>query len=417
MTRAQPNATTEWVARRLADTRWDPVQQCSINAGVTEEWSPPESPFEPEELAGALAPFAEATMLPARAYCDPDVYAFEQEHWYGRDWVCVGRASDVREVGSWFVAPLGPAGVIVVRDDDGALRAVHNVCRHRGVKIIDGCGRAAQSFTCPYHAWTYDLRGRLVGVPGLGGRESVEREVLGLRPAQVDTFGGFVFVSLAWDTLSLRDWLDDLPAQFAGIPLGDLVLGRRTTSEVHANWKLLMENFAESYHFGPVHPALEKQTPSRRAETLDSRGPWQGGWMPLATGHETVSTDGRTHGRPLLRKDGAARHGVLDYVVWPNLFLSLQPDYLLAYRIEPVSECASRVTLDVLFDPAAARDGEVDAPDVYEFWERTNAQDFAIVARQQVGISSPGYTPGRFTSMEEGVYEFDKIAAERYADP
>jgi Rieske 2Fe-2S family protein len=235
---------------------------------------------------------------------------------------------------------------------------------------------------------------------------------------QLETFGGFVFVNLAWDTVSLAVWLDDLCAQFEGISLDALLLGRRTSHVVGANWKLLMENFAESYHFGPVHPDLERRTPSRAAEGLDSRGPWQGGWMPLATGSETVSTDGSRHGRTLLRKEGVERHGVLDYVVWPNLFLSLQPDYLLAYRLEPLGPDRTRVVLDVLFDPAsAAADGRVDAPDVYEFWEVTNGQDFAICERQQVGIASPGYVPGRYTPPEEGAYEFDKIAAERYTDP
>ena len=359
-------------------------------------------------------------MLPARAYCDPEVFAFEREHWFGRDWVCVGRTSEVANVGTWFVAPLGPAGVVVVRSEDGVVRAVHNVCRHRGVKLLDGCGRGASRILCPYHAWSYDLRGRLVSAPWTRDVPGFDREVLGLRPAQLETFGGFVFVDLAWDTLSLREWLDDLPAQFDGIPLEELVLGHRASYLVSANWKLLMENFAESYHFGPVHPELERQTPSRLAESLDSRGPWQGGWMPLASSSETVSTDGSRHGRTLLRRRGKQepeRHGVLDYVVWPNLFLSLQPDYLLAYRLEPLSLDRTRVVLDVLFDPASARDGGVDAPDVYDFWDVTHRQDFAICERQQVGIASPGYVPGRYTPPEEGAYEFDKIAAQRYTDP
>jgi glycine betaine catabolism A len=376
------------------------------------DWSPPESPFAPEEVAGALRPLPEATMLPARAYCDPAVFAFERLHWFGRDWVCVGRASDVPSVGSWFVAPLGPAGVIVVRSEDGSLRGLHNVCRHRGVKLLDGCGAGASRILCPYHAWSYDLRGRLVSAPWTRDVPGFDREVLGLRPVQAEVFGGFVFLNLAWDTVSLGDWLDDLPAQFDGIPLGDLVVGRRSTHDVAANWKLLMENFAESYHFGPVHPDLERQTPSRKAEGLDSRGPWQGGWMPLVEGRETVSTDGSRHGRPLLRKEGAHRDGVLDYVIWPNLFLSLQPDYLLAYRLEPIAADRTRVVLDVLFDPAAGA-----ATDVYAFWDTTNAQDFAICERQQEGIASPGFAPGCYTPPEEGAYEFDKIAAERYADP
>jgi Rieske 2Fe-2S family protein len=385
-------------------------------------WVPPESPFSREEVAGPLRPLEEAEMLPARAYCAADVFDFEQEHWFGRDWLCVGRESDAASVGSWFVARRSPtsAGAIVVRSEDGSLRAVHNVCRHRGMTLLDGCGVGVSRIVCPYHAWSYDLRGRLVSAPATRQIPGFDREVLGLRPVQLETFGGFVFINLAWDTVSLRDWLDDLPAQFDGIPLEGLVLGRRASYDVAANWKLLMENFAESYHFGPVHSRLERHTPSRQAESLDSRGPWQGGWMPLAPGSETVSTDGKRHGRALLRTQGAHRHGVLDYVVWPNLFLSLQPDYLLAYRLEPLSATRTRVVLDVLFDAASgasAAGAAIEAPDVFDFWDGTNREDFAICEGQQLGIASPGYVPGRYTPQEEGVYEFDKIAAERYADP
>jgi Rieske 2Fe-2S family protein len=177
-----------------------------------------------------------------------------------------------------------------------------------------------------------------------------------------------------------------------------------------------MENFAEAYHFGPVHPQLQRVTPSHRAESLLSMGPWQGGWMPVRDGAETVSTDGKRHGRPLLRKSGAHATGALDYVLFPNLFLSLQPDYLLAYRLSPSAHDETRVTFDVLFDPGASSEGRVDAPDVYDFWKVTNAQDFAICEQQQRGIASPGFVPGRYMPAEEGVHEFDKIVAQRFLE-
>ena len=139
--------------------------------------------------------------------------------------------------------------------------------------------------------------------------------------------------------------------------------------------------------------------------------------MPLRPDAETVSLDGRRHGRPLLRKIGAQAHGALDYLLFPNLFLSLQPDYLLAYRLAPMSHEETRVTFDVLFDRDARDDrGVVAAADVYDFWKVTNEQDFAVCERQQRGVSSPGFTPGRYTPVEEGVHEFDKIVAARYAE-
>jgi phenylpropionate dioxygenase-like ring-hydroxylating dioxygenase large terminal subunit len=376
---------------------------------------PSESPFEPEELAGVLLPMGQAATLPGRAYSDPAVFAFERDAWFSRDWLYVGRASDAGAPGAWFIAPLTAAGVLVVRDAGGALRAFHNVCRHRGATLVGpapACGTGASHIGCPYHGWTYALDGRLVVAPGIESTNGIE-----LRPVRLEELGGFLFASLAWDTPPLLQWLDDLPAQLDGIPTTSLAVGHTTRTEVAANWKLLMENFAESYHFGPVHPQLEAKTPSALAVGLESRGPWQGGYMPLAEGFETVSTDGRRHGRVPLRKFGPRKKGALDYLLFPNLFLSLQPDYLLSYRLEPMAHDRTRVVFEVLFDPGSAQEGSFDAPDVYDFWQLTNSQDFSICERQQQGVSSPGYLPGKYTSVEEGVHEFDKIVAARYADP
>jgi Rieske 2Fe-2S family protein len=330
--------------------------------------------------------------------------------------VCVGRASDVADPGAWFVAEVGAGRVVVVSGDDGVLRAFHNVCRHRGTPLLEGRGGGATCIRCPYHAWSYDLRGRLVRTLVRGEADTLAPAEKDLRPVRLDAFGGFLFVSLEPVGPSLSDWLSDLPSQFEGVPLGSLVLGRRTETVVHANWKLLMENFAEAYHFGPVHPALQRLTPSRRAISLLSLGPWQGGWMPLRGGAETVSKDGSRHGRPLLREVGAHAAGALDYVLFPNLFVSLQPDYLLAYRLSPSSHEETRVTFDVLFGRGAGEAGHVAAADVYDFWQTTNAQDFAICERQQIGISTPGFVPGRYMPAEEGVHEFDKIVAQRLAE-
>jgi Rieske 2Fe-2S family protein len=375
----------------------------------------PRCPLSGVDVEGTLRPLTEARMLPKRAYVDPEVFAFERERWWGTDWVCVGRASDVTSPGQWFVATVGGAELLVVAGDDGVARAFHNVCRHRGVPLLEGRGAGACRIRCPYHAWSYDLRGRLDRARGMEDVPSFDRGEHGLASVRLQAWGGFLFASLAAEGPSLAAWLNDLPTQLEDVALGGLVIGFRMETAVRANWKLLMANFAESYHFGPLHPQLEGLTPSRHAESLLSIGPWQGGWMPLRRGAETVSRDGKLHGRPLLRATGV-QPGALDYVLFPNLFLSLQPDYLLAYRLAPSSHEETRVSFEVLFAPGAAREGLVEAPDVYDFWKETNAQDFAMCERQQRGIASAGFTSGRYAPAEEGAHEFDKIVAQRYAE-
>src|SRR5580692_1170681 len=206
---------------------------------------PSESPFEPEELASVLLPMGLAKTLPGRAYTEPAVFAFEHDAWFSRDWLYVGRASDANEPGTWFVAPLTAAGVIIARDGGGTLRAFHNVCRHRGTPLLPplcASGAGASQFRCPYHGWTYGLDGRLLQ-PGPAPKEE---DAPSLLPVRLEQLGGFLFVSLAWDGPPLLDWLDDLPAQLEGIPLAKLAVGHATRTEVAANWKLIMENFAES---------------------------------------------------------------------------------------------------------------------------------------------------------------------------
>ncbi len=198
-----------------------------------------------------LAPLDEATMLPARAFLDPDVFAHEQAAWFDHDWVCVGRSADVPRPGDWFVAPAakGP-GVLVVRGEDGVLRAFHNLCTHRGVMLQpasegDNAGTCA-SFRCPYHGWSFHLDGQLAKAPGVGSLPRFDAPGRALRPVRLEQSGGLLFTSLAGEGPSLAAWLDDLPAQLEGIPLADLVRGHRARHTVRANWKLLMENFAES---------------------------------------------------------------------------------------------------------------------------------------------------------------------------
>ncbi len=139
--------------------------------------------------------------------------------------------------------------------------------------------------------------------------------------------------------------------------------------------------------------------------------------MPFAPGARTVSPDGKRNGRPLLRESGPEIRGVLDYLLFPNLFLSLQPDYLLTYRLEPAAVDLTYVVFEILFHPRFAGDADFVSADVVAFWETTNRQDFVVCERQQIGIAAPAYVPGPYIAEEEGMYEFDKIAAQRYVDP
>jgi len=149
------------------------------------------------ELAAVRRPFLGASLLPGRAYHAADIYEVERSRWFGRDWQCIGREEDAAEAGAYFVAEVDTEPLIIVRGRDGVLRAFYNVCRHRGTAVVEEqCGQAVR-FQCPYHAWIYDLDGRLIRAKHTEDLEDFAFEGYGLASVRLETWNGFVFVSLA----------------------------------------------------------------------------------------------------------------------------------------------------------------------------------------------------------------------------
>lgn len=370
------------------------------------------SPLTRAEVASVLAPLDHARPLPARAFVDEEVFAFEEARVFGRSWICVGRADEVELPGQWLRETVGGEPVLVVRGPDLRLRAFFDVCRHRGASLVGraSCGRTAR-LECPYHGWTYELDGRLRVAPFVA--PTLDRTKHGLREVHVDVWRGFVFVTLDGDAPALETWLGATPPWLTSDVLTSLRRGRRSSYEVAANWKLLVENFQESHHFTRVHRALEALTPTAEARSWLTSGPWLGGTMEIADA-ETVSLDGSRHGRPLLvPSDGKGI--VFDAMLFPSLLTSLQPDYLLTYRLTPLEAARTRVTADVYFHPAAFVPG-FDPSDVYGFWDRVNAEDRAICEDQQANARSRGFDPVCYVTVEEGMHAFDRMVATIHAE-
>ena len=369
-------------------------------------------PLTSAELDAVLAPFERACPLPARVYCDEAVLAYERRAIFDRSWLCVGREDDVRAPGSFLRAPITEEGILVVRGADLELRAFYNVCRHRATLLVDeACGRARQ-FACPYHGWTYELNGALSHAPH--APSSFDRSAHGLRAVRVGTWQGFVFVTLDESAASLPQFLGDVPSWLAEANLTAVELAHRVEYEVKANWKLLVENFQESHHFSRIHPALERLTPNENARSVLTDGPWLGGIMDLAEGVETVSMSGSRSGRPFVAPV-AHRRRIHDAMLFPLLLTSLQPDYLLTYRLHAVTPARTRVIAETYVHPAAALASAESAHDVVAFWERVNDEDRAICERQQIGMGSRGYAPSRYAAVEDGVHAFDRLVARAYS--
>jgi Rieske 2Fe-2S family protein len=373
-------------------------------------------PIAPEEVAQVRRPVDQARMLPPRVFHDPAVFEYEQDAWFSRTWLCAGRDEDAAQPGDYFLARIAGEAVVVVRGTDGALRAFHNVCRHRGSVLLEAQQGHLVRFQCPYHAWTYGLDGELHHAGHTDGLVDFAPEQNGLVPVRLATWQGFVFLSREPEPPSLDRLLDDLWAQIDRYPIASLRRAHRIEYQVRANWKVIGENYSECYHCPGVHPQLNRLTPYDRGRNLESTGPWAGGWMHLAEGADTMSTDGRRRDRPALRGlDADDLRRIYYFLLWPNLLLSLHPDYVMTHQVWPVDAESSRVVCEWLFDPDTMAAPGFDPSDAIEFWDLTNRQDWRVCELQQAGTRSAAYSPGRYSLMEDMVHAFDVMCADRYA--
>lgn len=368
-------------------------------------------------LEAVLAPLERATPLPSWAYVDAAIFDLEREAIWARAFRCVAREDDVAPPGAFLRAPLTSAGVLVVRGPDLACRGFHDVCPHRGAPVALGDMGRASALRCPYHGWRFDLAGRLVDEGAAPLPERCARADFGLAPVRVDALHGLLFATLDAGAPPIERALAGAPERLARTSPRHTRLARRVTYDVAANWKLVVENFQESCHFPGVHPALEALTPTRRAGSILGDGAWLAGTMELDGDAETVSTTGRLDGRPLLvGTTEADRRTVLDALAFPSLLVSVQPDYLLTYLIAPIDVARTRVTADLALHPAALRPGEPCPPSLAEFWDKVNAEDRAIVERQQLGHASGAYVPRAFSTVEDGVHAFQGRVARALLD-
>jgi Rieske 2Fe-2S family protein len=376
----------------------------------------PSSPLTAQELAAVRREYRSASLLPPRVFHDPAVLDFEREHWFARDWVAVGREEEAANPGEYFLADVAGESVIVVRGQDGQLRAFYNVCRHRGTPILEqDCGKLVR-FQCPYHAWVYDLEGQLQRAKHTDDLIEFEPAENSLVPVRCETWQGFVFLSLDAAAEPLHAFLSDLVDHFDRFDFSALRRARRLEYDVQANWKAIAENYSECLHCPGVHPQLNRLTPYDLGGDYEGVGPWKGGWMELVGPAETMSLDGANHGRaPLPGMEAEDLRRIYYYVLWPNLLVSLHPDYLMVHHVWPVEPGQSKVYCDFYFDPATMEDPAFDPEDAIGFWDQTNRQDWHVCELQQRGTRSRAYTAGRYTNQEDSVHAFDLMCADRYA--
>ena len=367
------------------------------------------------DLASVRLPIERASTLPGFCYHDAGVFEREVETIFSDMWVCVGRAEELPEPGDYLNLKLGRERILLVRDTSGLLNAFYNVCRHRGsVLITEERGRGLRGIQCPYHAWTYALDGSLRKAPHMEESRDFDTRQFGLNRLRLEAWEGFLFVSLRPDITPLRDHLGALAARFASHRMGDLKRGRLARYTVEANWKILCDNYSECYHCALIHPELNRVSHYRSGQIDLINDAVVGGWMELRQADfQTMTLSGRTGRPPIEGLDPEERGRIHYYIVYPNMLLSLHPDYVMTHVLWPLSPGRTEVVCEFLFDPQAMTQPGFDPSDAFDFWDLTNRQDWRACELTQMGVQSAGYDRGRLSPLEWMTHAFDNFVADR----
>jgi len=365
---------------------------------------------------GALAPLQQAQTLPGRFYWDPDIYARELEAIFYRSWLYVCREEDLPSPGSYVTRAIGNENLILVRDERGEAHAFYNVCRHRGSRLLkEEAGQGLKNIRCSYHAWTYALDGRLIGAPHTSSLKDFDRARYGLLELPLASWGGFIFVNLDERARPLAQQLGDFMRRWSALDLSSLKRAKKAIYQVRANWKILAENYSECYHCPSIHPELNRITFYR--DSFNDKffmegggeGEYNGGWMLLAEGCESMTLTGKSARPPLKGLSEEDRRRIYYYLIFPNMFFSLHPDYLMVHTVWPEGPLSSRVECEWLFEPEVLASGRYQTSDATDMWDMINRQDWEACELTQQGVMSKGYRQGRFSEIEGMVHDFDRF--------
>lgn len=401
---------------------------------------PREAFLEPETYAKTRLPVDFAWTLIPDAYTSAEFHALEQERVFGRSWVPVCVADEVAEPGDFLVVEVAGRSIIVTRNADGELRAHHNVCRHRGARLCEGSGHVKRFFSCPYHAWAYDLDGACLGTPlftpeseipvdaraafDMSDIKAFDKADMGLHPVRVEQWNFLVLVCLDPQAPPLAEELGDLTERLAGYRLGEYRMSRRVEYAIEADWKLIGENFMEYYHLPWVHPALVKVSP------MDDHYRWQGPgrYVGFCTWPIAPNTDdGGWKGLPPVTfVEGQDAEAARFVWLYPNIAINVMANHVFLLLARPDGPGRTAEVAYLLTHPesvAASADPEGDVDALLAFWDEVNQEDIGIVERVQDGLRNPAYEGGRMCyRFEESCHRFqnmviDSMLGERAVPP
>ncbi len=373
------------------------------------------APLDHLQLRKVIDDFGQNLTLPSAAYTSPEVVAWEKENLWQSTWVCVGRLEELVGPRQVRAIELGEESVLLVRDEDGTLRAFSNVCRHRGHELAPvGDAIDVRLIRCPYHSWSYRLDGSLRAAPTFTQSPMFDPSEFPLVSLGVGVLGGWVFVDLSGSSPSLEKHFGNLAEIISPYEPERLVTAASHSYEVNANWKVVVENYNECYHCSTIHPELCEVTPPDSGFDHIPTGMWLGGTMDLKEHAVTMSLDGSSNGVNFRKIDEEQARHIWYLTVTPNLLLSIHPDYVMTHRLTPIDVDRTFIECDWLFPPEAFELPGFDPSYATDFWDITNREDWSACEGVQRGMRNRGYRPGPLSRWEGTVYQFLGVMARAY---
>lgn len=398
-------------------------------------------------ISSVLDQRADGHSLPAGLYTREDVFEADLDVFFRKHWICIGLDCDVPEPGDVNVVDIGTSSLIVLRDDDGEIRVVHNVCRHRGSRILDAGSAVVSKLVCPYHQWTYELTGELAHAPHMG--IDFEKSCRNLKPVVFKSIGGLIYVCLSdsppEDIARLEEVMDERLAPYG---ICNAKVAYQSDVIESGNWKLTIENNRECYHCSANHPELcvsfvdldfgfdpESLNPEDRAQAeehlalyAERTRNWEADGYPsaaveqladcatnfrtqrliIAGAGESQTPDATAASSKLL--GSMARKDLGDTHLWGhNSWNHFMGDHAIVAIVIPLAADKTLVRTKWLVHKDAVEGLDYDLEKLTNVWLATTDQDAELVARAHAGVLDPAYEPGPYSRFSE--ISLDKFAA------
>lgn len=380
-----------------------------------------ESIFSPEQYARVRLPIEEAHPLPAQVYTSQDWYDQEMDSIFLKQWLLVTREEEIPNHGDYIRVDIIGEPLVVLRDTDGTVRTLSAACRHRASELVTGKGNRRR-LVCPYHSWTYSLKGKLMGAPSMEDAKCFNKEDHDLPSFRTETWAGFVFINFDDDAKPLLESLGNLPERFRDYKMEDMRVTKKWENRFNANWKIWVENSREGYHVRTVHrESLDTYYPGCKTSKFQAEG------IP---GVYAINSSDNENGLYIPRnKTLPFIDGLSDYdqerthfmVFYPHLLMNLPPDRITFHQYFPEGPEWTRIVTWCCFPESTIEleNFEQEAEEkYYPPMELFIAEDKGICEVVHRGIVGRHARPGRFSPTEEQtVYEFANYVLDHVIGP